>query len=206
MGIPALDRLIPGGGLECGSLVEWLTPVDGCGAATLAMHGVLPALERGGLWVIVDPLREFYPPAVRSCGISVESLLLLHPTSIGDIAWTVEQCLRCPAVGTTWIQTEKLPDRVLQRWKKSAEIGGGIGVLFRPACTRRQPSWADLRWLVTPCPGDTAPRRRLCVELLTCRVTLTGASVELDVSDATGDVRLVSAMAGATEPVQATGA
>ena len=38
-GIPALDRLLPGGGLEYGSLVEWLVPVAGAGACSLAQIG-----------------------------------------------------------------------------------------------------------------------------------------------------------------------
>lgn len=205
-GVPALDGLLPGGGLEHGSLVEWLVPVDGSGAASLALQGVRPALERRAVWAVVDPAAEFYSPAVQGWGIALESLLLLRPTSIADTAWTVEQCLRCTAVGVTWIQMETLPERVLQRWKIAAQVGGGVGVVFRPARTRRQTSWADVRWLVDPRPGTSTPGRRIRVELLMCRGTFAGGSVELDVNDATGDVRLVSAVAGAATARRATGA
>ena len=195
-GVPSLDGLLPGGGLEPGSLVEWFAAIDGSGAVCLALQGVPPALGHRTVWAVVDPTGEFYSPAVQGWGIPLESLLLLRPTCVADMAWTVEQCLRCPAVAVTWIQIETLPDRVLQRWKIAAETGGGMGVLFRPAHTRRQTSWADVRWLVEPQPNTSEPGRRIRVELLTCRGTFAGGSVELEVNDATGDVCLVSALAG----------
>lgn len=194
-GIAALDGLLPGRGLEWGSLVEWLVPVDGCGAASLALQGVRPALERG-VWAVVDPAGEFHSPAVQGWGIPLDSLLLLRPTSMVDTAWTVEQCLRCAAVGVTWIQQNPVPDRVLQRWRIAVETGGGLGVLFRPAHARRQTSWANVRWLVEPRPRPAGlPGRRVRVELLACRGTFAGGDVELDVNDATGDVHLVSNVA-----------
>lgn len=228
-GIPALDRLLPGGGLECGSLVEWLVPVAGAGACSLALQGIRSALQQRPAWAVVDPTGEFHSPPLQGWGVPLESLLLLRPNSIADTAWTVEQCLRCTAVGVTWIQMETLPERVLQRWKIAAETGGGTGVLFRPAQAQQQASWADVRWLVEPrrhsshsreAPEARSTRhtmepvsvasgttgRRLCVTLLTCRGPFSGGSVELDVNDATGDVRLVSTLAGAATAVRATGA
>lgn len=198
-GVSALDALLPEGGLEPGWLVEWLVPVEGCGVSVLALQGVRTALVRQPVWAVVDGACEFHPPAARGWGISLETLLWLRPSSIADAAWTVEQCLRCPAVGVTWFQGERVPDRVLQRWKIAAEIGGGIGVLFRSAKVARYASWADVRWLVQPRPMITKTGgRRMRVELVSCRGGChRGGSVELEVCDATGNVRLVSAVAGA---------
>jgi protein ImuA len=205
-GISGLDAILPGGGLECGSLVEWIASVEGSGAAILALQGVRTALERLAVWAVVDPKGEFHPPAAQGWGVSLESLLLLRPASAAEAAWTVEQCLRCPAVGVTWFQAEHVPDRVLQRWKIAAEIGGGLGVLFRPAQAARRASWADVRWLVRSRPAITREGRRVQVELLTCRGTFAGGCVDLELHDATGDVRLVSAVAGATSALRAAGA
>jgi len=206
LGIPALEVLLPGRGLERGSLVEWLSPVEGSGVATLAMQGALAALDQHRVWAVVDATGEFHPPAARGWGVPLESLLLLRPTSVADAVWTVEQCLRCPAIGLTWFRTEHLSDQVARRWKLAAEIGGGIGVLFRPEAAARHASWADVRWRVQP-RGAVRPTGRVVrVELVSCRGAFAGGSVELDVNDATGDVRLVSAVAGATTAVRAAGA
>ena len=208
MGLAALDALLPDRGLEPGWLVEWLAPVEGCGVSVLALQGVRPALARQQVWAVVDGTGEFHPPAAQGWGISLETLLWLRPSSVADAAWTVEQCLRCPAVGVTWFQAERIPDRVLQRWKIAAEIGKGIGVLFRPARAARNASWADVRWMVQPRPmNTTASGRRMRVELVSCRGGCHGGgSVELEVCDATGDVRLVSSLATATSPRRAAGA
>lgn len=206
-GILALDEMLPGGGVEKGSLVEWLVPGDGSGAAVLALQCMRPVVEHQGVWAIIDPAGEFYPPAAQGWGVPLERLLWLRPESVADVAWTAEQCLRCPAVGITWFRAESLPDRVLQRWKIAAEVGGGIGVLFRPARVARSPSWADVRWLVRPQPAMTTATRRLRIELLFCRGAChTGASVELEVCNATSDVRVVSAVASATHEVRTVGA
>jgi len=230
-GVPALDALLPGRGLQPGWLVEWLSPVEGCGVTVLALQGVRAALQRPGLlgsglqrpglprqgaWAVVDEAGDFYPPAVAGWGVSLETLLWLRPSSVGDAAWAVEQSLRCPAVGLTWFQSERIADRVLQRWKIAAEIGGGVGVLFRPAKAARTASWADVRWLVHPQPPLTTQTpqtsqsrrtplmgRRMRVELLSCRGECrTGDWAELEVCDATGDVRLVSTVAGSASQVR----
>lgn len=203
-GLPALDSLLPDRGLEPGCLVEWLAPVEGCGTSLIALQGVRSALKRKPTWAVVDSRGEFYPPAAQGWGLSLETMLWLRPSSVADAAWAVEQCLRCPAVGITWFQADSLPDRVLQRWKIAAETGGGIGMLFRPAKVARSPSWADVRWLVHPRPAMKTGRRRVQVELISCRGEChRGASVELELCNATGDVRLVSSMASSTPAVRA---
>lgn len=203
-GLAALDGLLPDQGLEPGWLVEWLSPVEGCGAAVLALQGVKPALRQGAVWAVVDDRGEFHPPAAQGWGISLERVLWLRPGSVADTAWTIEQCLRCPAVGVTWFQADPLPDRVLQRWKIAAEAGGGLGVLFRPAKAARYASWADVRWLVQPRSMAALGGRQIRVELLSCRGAYQGGnSVELEVCDATGDVRLVSALANTTPAIRA---
>lgn len=201
LGIPALDALLPQRGLERGSLVEWLSPVEGSGAAILALQGVRLALEGHLAWVVVDSTGEFHPPAIHGWGIPLESLLLLRPSSVADALWTVEQCLRCPAVGVTWFQGSHLSDRVVQRWKRAAEIGGGIGVLFRPIEAARRSSWADVRWSVqSRREGETASRM-VKVELMSCRGCFAGGAVELELQDATGDVCVVPAMVDTTTAV-----
>ena len=154
-----------------------------------------------------DPNGEFHPPAAAGWGASLESLLVLRPANSVDAIWAVEQCLRCPAVGLTWFQIfDPLPDRILHRWKIAAEAGRGIGLLFRSARAATQASWADVRWLVRSRPGPDATSRRTKVELMMCRGAFSGGSVELDVNDATGDVCLVSDMAGAATALRAAGA
>jgi hypothetical protein len=48
-GVAALDRLLPGGGLQHGMLVEWLAELPGCDAATLGLLAAREACRAGGM-------------------------------------------------------------------------------------------------------------------------------------------------------------
>ena len=74
-GLPALDRLLPHGGLRLGSLLEWLEPEATDGVATaagatsyaLAVGVRLQAavgLPTGRSLVVIDREGRFYPPAI----------------------------------------------------------------------------------------------------------------------------------------------
>jgi hypothetical protein len=74
-GLPALDRLLPHGGLRLGSLLEWLEPEATDGVATaagatsyaLAVGVRLQAavgLPAGRSLVVIDREGRFYPPAI----------------------------------------------------------------------------------------------------------------------------------------------
>src|SRR3989442_1254578 len=62
-GSPALDRLLPQHGLRRGTLTEWLAD-DGSGAVALALVAAREACLDGGILVVIDPRRQFYPPAI----------------------------------------------------------------------------------------------------------------------------------------------
>lgn len=205
-GFPAVDQLLPQGGIPKGGMIEWLTTGVGAGAATLALAGVRAALSSGetarqcGYWVVIDPYGEFFPPAVTGWGIPEDRLLLIRPASPRDAAWAFEQALRCPGVAVTWNWVGSIQERVLQRWKVAAEVGGGQGVLFRSEQALHQASWADVRWLVKPLArrsevGSVKASRRLHLELAYCRGALGGERVEVECNDETGLVRVVPQLA-----------
>ena len=194
-GISALDALLPDKGIAAGSLVEWIVPGEGSGAALVALQTVRVVANPQQLWAVIDPAGEFHPPAASGWGIPLDSLLLLRPSSNEDAAWSVEQCLRCPAVAVTWFSPEQVTDRVVQRWKRAVEVGGGIGMLFRSMKTVCRASWADIRWSVQPRPGKVTAGRVVRVELLFCRGSFAGGGVDLELHDATGDVHLVPSVA-----------
>src|ERR671919_102312 len=53
-GSPALDRLLPAGGLRRGTLVEYLASAAGSGAGTLALAAAREACREGRALVILD--------------------------------------------------------------------------------------------------------------------------------------------------------
>ena len=117
-GWPALDRLLAGGGVRRGGLIEWLAGERGAadagcgsGAATLACAVAcrLAAASRagsdatgGGLIVVVDRAGWFHPPAVLpwlgTGGSCASRIVVARPSRDDDEIWTVEQSLRCAGV------------------------------------------------------------------------------------------------------------
>ena len=227
-GIAALDALLPAGIFRSGMIVEWIVAGEGSGAARLALPMARESLQHGGVLVVIDERREFYPPAAVRLGLDLDRTIVVRPRNHQETIWALEQALRCPGVATTLSWIEQLPDRLFRRLQLAAEHGAGLGLLMRPAEAVQTPSWADLRWWVQPVPGGAdalrsgeeastmqagfvqqAPNdvrsclsfssgRRLRVELLHCREGTPGGVVHLEIDDETGAVRVVSPLASAT--------
>jgi hypothetical protein len=166
-GCEALDRLFPEGGVLRGSIVEWIQGGLGSGAATLALHYARQACGDGLSLVVVDRLRQLYPPALAGWGIELSQVILVHPRSIQEEQWVWDQALRCPAVAAVWGEMERLEGLAFRRLQLAVESSGGVGLLIRPPQARRDPSWADARLLVQPC--FLPEGRQLQVRLLHCR-------------------------------------
>jgi hypothetical protein len=235
-GVQALDALLAPGLFRPGMIVEWVVAGPGTGAARLAAPMVVQALHTGGGFVVVDDRGEFYPPAAVRLGLDLERTIVVRPRSRQETVWTLEQALRCAGVAATLAWVGKLPDRCFRRLQLAAEHGAGLGVFLRPAEALRAPSWADLRWFVQAVPGgaqswgrgeEASPiqagfakgtlsaalsngkhssGRRVRVELIHCREGTPGGTVDLEIDDETGAVRVVSPLAAAASVSQAAGA
>lgn len=227
-GIEALDRLLPEKGLACGTLSEWLFEGAGSGASWLALKIAVHGLARrhGRAVVLIDPAREFNPSAAAALGLNLDDVLVVHPRRAADNLWTLEQSLRCPAVAATLVPLERIDDRAFRRLQLAAETGGGLGFLLRPTAAQREPSWAAVRFLVVPqaaasdpfqnphlnspreregrrlppVHGGTegGPTRRLRLTILSLHGGSAGASIELEIDDETGVVRVAPSLAAAT--------
>jgi len=193
-GYAALDRLLPGGGLHRGTLVEWLSACEGSGAETLALVAARQALYDGGALVVLDRRRQFYAPAAARLGIDLERLIVVRAAVAADGAWALDQALRCPAVAAVLAWPDALDDRAFRRLQLAAEQSGGLALLVRPHQARHEPSWADVRLWVEPRPlGGAVGRRRLRLEVLRCRGGSPGEHLPVEIDDEADPVPLGAA-------------
>ena len=174
-GSAAIDSLLPAGGYQRGTLVEWIAD-SGSGADFLSLTTARQAALDGGALVIVDSTEQFYPPAAAALGINLGNLILLRetagetsshgPSSHGqssqpqtkqldadDFLWAIDQSLRCPAVAAVWGHLPKFEnsltrERWLRRFQLSAESSGCLGLFLQPLEQFGKPSWAETQWLV----------------------------------------------------------
>jgi len=200
-GIAALDTLLAAGIFRPGMLVEWIVGGEGSGAARLALPMAGQSLQNGGVLVVIDERREFYPPAAVRLGLDLARTIVVRPRSHQETIWALEQALRCPGVAATLCWIGPLPDRLFRRLQLAAEHGARLGLLMRPAEAVKTATWADLRWLVQPVRNreeTNTSGRRLRIELLHCREGTPGGVVHLELDDETGAVRVVPPLAAAT--------
>lgn len=144
-GFETLDRLLPGGGLAGGTLVEWLG--DGSGAFTLAVAVAGFVIRAGGMLAIVGE-RTLFPPAAAALGVPLERTVVIHPPDDRLNLWTWEQSLRCEGIAVTLGRMERAGDVVMRRLQLAAQAGGGLGFLIRPSASQGEASWAESRLLV----------------------------------------------------------
>lgn len=148
-GCRTMDRHLPHGGYARGSMLELLRSGPGSGVSSIALMIARQAIVDGKYLVVIDPQRQFYPPAMKSLGIPLERIIALQPANHADAIWGLAQVLRCSAVGAVIAEVGPLEDRVARKLQLAAEQGGGLGVFLRDArSARSQPSWADVQWLV----------------------------------------------------------
>ncbi|MFN7875293.1 MAG: ImuA family protein [Pirellula sp.] len=169
-GSVALDRCMPHGGFLGGTILELTTPHGlPVGATSIALniakHAVEPEQESGdgttnqrtpmaGKYVVViEPPAPYYPPALEHLGLPLERVIGLRPSNLADLLWSMDQALRCPAVGCVIAHIDRLDDRAARRLQLATEIGGGLAILVRPAIdVRCERSWADVQWYVASEP------------------------------------------------------
>jgi hypothetical protein len=190
------NRSVPELGIKAGRILECLVTKPGGGAMTAAFQIMSRSLENRGVWVVVDPAMECYAPAFSGWGLDQGRLLFLKPSTAQEAGWAIEQCLRCPGVSLTWAWVDKkVSERVHRRWQLAAEVGGGIGLFFRPSSDMREPVWADSRLLITPELGGDGESRRVRIEVLYRSGGSGGIPQSWEIDHAAGVVRLVPEVA-----------
>jgi protein ImuA len=208
-GCESLDRLLPGGSLRTGMLIELLSADRGSGAGALAMHFAKQAVaETRGCLVVTDRWRRFYPPAAVARGIETKDLIVVRSSdatvmSSGEELWALDQALRCTGVGVVLAWIDKVEPLAFRRLQLAAETGQTLALLLRPTCVRAQPTWSDVQLMVRPRDSDqghdgvasTSNENRFCrVTLLRQRGragnnTPEGTSVELEIDEQQGTLK-----------------
>jgi hypothetical protein len=147
--LPELDHLLPGGGLDAGSLIDLHADL-GVGALTLAFRIAAHRQHESARTIaVIDPTGSLYGAGLAAAGIELEHVLLLRPPAELALA-TLDEVLRSKAVAVTVARVRGLEGSTSHRLRIAALVGGGFGVLVRPREERTLVSGAALRLVVSP--------------------------------------------------------
>ncbi|HEY5379305.1 MAG TPA: damage-inducible protein [Pseudolabrys sp.] len=206
LGIPAIDRALPGGGLPRGALHECagggLGAVHGA-AAALFVAGVLGRLKGQVFWCL--RARDLFAPALAGAGLPPDRVIYAEASDDKTVLLCMEEGLRHKGLAGVVGEVARLPVTASRRLQLAAETSGVTAFVIRrwrvatEAAQFNQPSAAATRWRITAAPSAplTVPgigRPRWKLELLRCRG---GDSAEWDVEvcDETGHLALSAELA-----------
>ncbi|MDE2796450.1 MAG: hypothetical protein OXL34_16665 [Gemmatimonadota bacterium] len=180
LGVPEIDRVLPGGGLRAGCIHEVTGDEAATGfcAALLARagNGAGGGGRRGGSLLWLARGDDLYAPGLVRYGIGAGRLLVvsgLHRQA--DMLWAMEEALRCRAVRGVVAETGGIGLTAGRRLMLAAERTGVVGLMLarEGGGTRGGVGVAASRWRITAVPGigERAAWRksRWRVELLHCR-------------------------------------
>ena len=180
LGLPGIDRALPGGGLRQGALHELHgAPHQGAAAGfATALLARLMAAAGHAAWI--GPKNELYAPGLAALGLAPERLILVRARRGEAVLWALEEALRSPGLVAALAEVERLDLTASRRLQLAAEARGVTALLLRPPLERAAgASAAVTRWRIDALPGVPAGGSALGppawrVELFRCRGGRTG--------------------------------
>jgi hypothetical protein len=190
-GCDALDALFPCRGVRQGSLVEWVEDGVAAGAGTLSLAAGRRFSTAERPTILVDFQRQIYPLALSALGFDLPSLIVVRPRCEQEALWACEQSLRSKAVALVWARIDSLGAVAFRRLQLAAERSGAVGFLVRSVTVLKEPSWADVRLLVTPRPAR-AESSRFRVTVAYSRGRSVRATADIEIDALRGEIREIA--------------
>jgi protein ImuA len=159
LGVPEIDSVL-GGGLGDGALHEIAavreTEIPAATGFALGLAGRRSNNSRSGqaaVWIAEDlSLAENgtpYGPGLCEAGIAPERLITIAAPRRQDVLWTMEEALRCRAVGVVIgeLRARDIDQVAMRRLSLAAAAGSTLGLILRTT-PDDAPSAAATRWII----------------------------------------------------------
>lgn len=196
LGLDAIDRRLPGGGLPRIGLHELLADRGSAAGVAAALAGRASGASGGGVVLWVARHAELYGPGLAGFGLPPARLILVEAACDTEVLWTMEEGLRTRGLAAVVGEPAALDLTAARRLQLAAEAGAGFGLVVRPVDpAARGASAACSRWRVRAAPSRASggwTSWRLVLER--CRgVAATPLEWLVEWNDATGDFALAAA-------------
>jgi protein ImuA len=205
LGIEAIDKILPTGGIRLGALHEAASAgpdTEHAAAATLFTAGILARLDGPILWVLRQA--DLFAPGLAGVGLQPDRVVFAEAGK--DVLPVMEEGLRHPGLAAVVAEhTGRLSLVASRRLQLAAEQAGILAILIRRSSSfddpvLNQPTAAVTRWRITALPSPPAlphapdtpglGRARWRLDLTRCRGGEPGSWI-VEACDATGRLGLV---------------
>ncbi|MFT4077563.1 MAG: damage-inducible protein [Asticcacaulis sp.] len=208
--VPAIDGLLPGGGLALGALHEVAGGAAGAvdGAAAVAFAASIAARTGGKvLWCFCQ--RDLFEPALARAGLGEDQVVYFQARDEADLLKGFEDALKHGGPTAVVGELSSFKQVASQRLQLAAEATGTMAIALRrwrkPVDARDfgMQTAAFTRWRVTELPSERLPvrgvgRARWQLELMRCRGGRT-ADFEVEASNAKGLIDIPALLADGPE-------
>jgi protein ImuA len=161
LGLPGIDRVLPGGGLARGCLHELCGAPDRGAALGFAAVLLGRLMAAGGHVVWIGSRNELFGPGLAELGLAPERLIVVRARPVAARLWALEEALRSPGLAAALAEVDQLSLTQSRRLQLAAETKGVTALLLRPPGAGATPSAAATRWQIAAAPSEAAggPRR-----------------------------------------------
>ncbi|MFK7912622.1 MAG: translesion DNA synthesis-associated protein ImuA [Pseudomonadales bacterium] len=163
----SLDQHLAGG-FPGDGLTELMVDQPGIGELQLLVPAMRRLSQTQDRWIVwINPPHRPYAPALRSCGIDIDKILVIQPKTAEEALWALEKVLQSgsSSMALAWIDERQLNIKHSRRLqlaaKQGSEHGQCLSVLFRPTAAAAQSSMASLRLQLTSA-GPESLRIDIC--------------------------------------------
>jgi protein ImuA len=181
LGLPGIDRVLPGGGLARGCLHELCGAPDRGAALGFAAVLLGRLMADGGHVVWIGPRNELFGPGLAELGLAPARLIVVQVRPAAARLWALEEALRSPGLTAALAEVDQLNLTQSRRLQLAAEAKGVTALLLRPPGAGATPSAAATRWLIEAAPSEAGGSRRASdrphwrINLCRCRGGRTGS-------------------------------
>ena len=156
LGLPGVDRVLPGGGLARGCLHELCGAPDRGAALGFAAVLLGRLMADGGHVVWIGPRNELFGPGLAELGLAPERLIVVRVRPAAARLWALEEALRSPGLAAALAEVDQLSLTQSRRLQLAAEAKGVTALLLRPPGAGATPSAAATRWRIEAAPSEAA--------------------------------------------------
>ena len=157
LGLPGIDRALPGGGLARGCLHELCGAPDPGAALGFATALLGRLMADGGHVAWIGPRNELFAPGLAELGVAPERLIVVRARARNARLWALEEALRNPGLAAALAEVDQLTLTHSRRLQLAAETKGVTALLLRPSGAGAMPSAATTRWRIEAAPSAMAP-------------------------------------------------
>jgi protein ImuA len=153
--LPLISQAFPNNNFPTGAIHEFICKGQGSMAASAGfIAGILAALmKNNGVTVWINPVRNLFPPALRSFWRLPEHFIFLDLPKEKQALWAMEEVLQCAGFTAVIGEIQQLDLTASRRLQLAAEKSGVTGFLLRRPATALNTIASIARWQLTALPS-----------------------------------------------------